>query len=166
MQAADVSHTMQHFTTFNKWNTHLYHEVLAAYHCKLKQQQQQQHDTVGGTTQKEGSTSSSTQQHTPPPPPPINHPKTNWYESQIGFFDHYVIPLAQRLDACGVFAPQDCIFSAGAIANKERWILEGRECTRRMVEEAEGMELKPPVRVTTCFVKKKNNKVDGIRSNI
>ena len=116
MQVADVSHTMQHFTTFTKWNSHLYHEVLAAYQC-------------GRTTNTETS-----------------HPKESWYESQIGFFDHYIIPLAERLDASGLFAEAHK-FAPLAVNNKEQWIEEGRECTRLMVEEAEGMELPPPMPV-------------------
>jgi len=79
IQVADVSHTMQHFTTFTKWNKHLYHEVLAAY-----QYEQQTTDNEVIENQSK--------------PPPLSPPHENWYESQIGFFDHYIIPLAQRLD--------------------------------------------------------------------
>ena len=30
-------------------------------------------------------------------------PSVNWYKGEIGFFDLYVIPLAKKLDRCGVF---------------------------------------------------------------
>ena len=60
MQVADLSHTMQHFSTFIKWIVHLYHEVLAAYQFRRTQAQ---HGTVVE----------------------IRHPKENWYKSQIGF---------------------------------------------------------------------------------
>ena len=84
MQAADVSHTMQHFDTFVKWNQSLYHEILAAYN----RSQDENNDRNDDEEQQE-------QQQ--------RHPAQNWYESQIGFFDGYVIPLAKRLDACGAF---------------------------------------------------------------
>ena len=119
IQAADVSHTMQHFSTFAKWNTHLYHEVLAAYNCGRT-------NTIAT--------------------PDIRHPKENWYESQIGFFDFYVIPLAKRLDACGVFSNEQT-FAQLAARNKEQWIEMGRECASTMVMEAEVMELPPPMPV-------------------
>ena len=120
MQAADVSHTMQHFATFTKWNSHLYHEVLAAYQC----------DRVTDNM--------------------ASHPKENWYHSQIGFFDHYIIPLAERLDSCGAFicGEDDHKFASFALMNKEQWIKEGEEFTRLMVMEAERMELLNPMPIT------------------
>ena len=30
-------------------------------------------------------------------------PSKGWYESEIGFFDFYIIPLAKKLKDCGVF---------------------------------------------------------------
>lgn len=132
IQVADVSHTMQHFTTFTKWNKHLYHEVLAAYQYE---QQTTDNEVIENQSQ-------------PPPPPP---PHENWYESQIGFFDHYIIPLAQRLDSCNLFKlleeddSKHVKFAELAMRNKEEWIKCGRECTRLMVEEAEMIELPPPM---------------------
>ena len=129
MQAADVSHTMQHFDTFLKWNQSLYHEILAAHY-------QAQKENVEG----EGSEEHDRNER---------HPAQNWYESQIGFFDGYVIPLAKRLDACGAFGTGGGGEGGGfvplAVRNKELWILRGRECTRTMVSEAEGVQLPPPM---------------------
>lgn len=31
------------------------------------------------------------------------NPADFWYEGEIGCFDHYVIPLPQKLNDCGVF---------------------------------------------------------------
>ncbi|KAL7530564.1 hypothetical protein ACHAXR_003563, partial [Thalassiosira sp. AJA248-18] len=134
MQAADVSHTMQHFSTFVKWNAHLYHEVLAAFQCGRTVQHQEMKQQSSGSNNKVEET--------------IRHPKENWYESQIGFFDHYVIPLAERLDACGAFCAEEPKFAPFAVRNKEQWIEEGRECTRIMVNEAEEMELPNPMPIT------------------
>ena len=30
-------------------------------------------------------------------------PSVGWYKGEIGFFDFYIIPLAKKLDECGVF---------------------------------------------------------------
>ena len=30
-------------------------------------------------------------------------PSTFWYNGEIGFFDNYIIPLAKKLETCGVF---------------------------------------------------------------
>jgi hypothetical protein len=126
MQAADVSHTMQHFSTFTKWNKRLYHEVLAAHKCGR---------TLAHHEQRRGHIA-----------PEIQHPKENWYDSQIGFFSFYIIPLAERLDACGAFSDDDK-FAPLAVQNKENWIEFGRELTTLMVMEAEYMELPPPMPV-------------------
>jgi hypothetical protein len=134
MQAADVSHTMQHFSTFTKWNSHLYHEVLAAYQCRT-----QASSSSSNTSNNDNTSSSSTVAS--------SHPKENWYSSQIGFFDHYIIPLAERLDSCGVFSDTHK-FVPFAVRNKELWIEHGRECTRVMVKEAELMVLPRPMPIT------------------
>ena len=124
MQAADVSHTMQHFETFLKWNQSLYHEILAAHYQSLKESEDKERDTSK------------------------RHPAQNWYESQIGFFDGYIIPLAKRLDTCRVFG--EGVGGGGnfvqlAVQNKELWILQGKEFTRMMVNNAEGIDLYPPM---------------------
>ena len=30
-------------------------------------------------------------------------PKTFWYKGELGFFDNYILPLAQKLKDCNVF---------------------------------------------------------------
>ena len=69
IQASDVSHTMQHWNIFVKWNERLFHEMYSAY--------------VQGRSDVD--------------------PSENWYKGEIGFFDFYVIPLAKKLESCGVF---------------------------------------------------------------
>ena len=120
MQVADVSHTMQHFSTFTKWNKHLYHEVLAAHKCGR---------TLAHHEQMRGANATNAPQE-------IHHPKENWYDSQIGFFSFYIIPLAERLDACGAFSEDDK-FAPLAVQNMEQWREFGREITLLMVKEAE-----------------------------
>jgi hypothetical protein len=69
IQASDVSHTMQHWHVYRKWNQRLFNEMYTAY----KQ----------GRAEKD--------------------PSENWYQGEIGFFDFYIIPLAKKLQSCGVF---------------------------------------------------------------
>ena len=71
IQASDVSHTMQHFDTFNKWNERRYCEVLSAYKSGRHPQGEE-----------------------------TAHPAVEWYDSQISFYDVYVIPLAERETRC------------------------------------------------------------------
>eukprot|EP00980_Cylindrotheca_fusiformis_P010899 scaffold2482_cov116-Cylindrotheca_fusiformis.AAC.9 len=52
-------------------------------------------------------------------------PSTNWYKSEIGFFDFYVIPLARKLQSCGVFGVSSDEYLNYAIANRDEWIREG-----------------------------------------
>jgi class 3 adenylate cyclase len=149
MQVADVSHTMQRWETFLKWNRRLYCEVLAAY--------QNGRSRVVGFND--------------------THPAHNWYKSEIGFFDFYIIPLAERLGGvtvssvtsaststllCGgggggtggagiqlLFDDIDGrnvnVFAALARKNRDRWIQEGKEVTRIMVQSTETMALPPPM---------------------
>jgi hypothetical protein len=69
IQASDVSHTMQHWQIYHRWNKKLFMEMYHAY--------------------KQGRLQSD--------------PSKGWYQGEIGFLDFYVIPLAKKLNACGVF---------------------------------------------------------------
>ena len=55
-------------------------------------------------------------------------PRENWYESEIGFFDFYVIPLAKKLETCGVFGVSSHEYLQYANANRAQWYLEGKAC--------------------------------------
>eukprot|EP00980_Cylindrotheca_fusiformis_P005314 scaffold1136_cov146-Cylindrotheca_fusiformis.AAC.27 len=91
IQASDVSHTMQHWHIFKKWNERFFMECYRAY--------------------KEGRADSD--------------PSQNWYKGEIGFFDYYVIPLARKLQSCGVFGVSSDEYLNYAIANREEWVREG-----------------------------------------
>ena len=117
IQASDVSHTMQHFDTFNKWNERRYCEVLSAYKSGRHPQGEETSD-----------------------------PAVEWYDSQISFYDFYVIPLAERLDASGVFYQENKQkFADLARQNKLRWSEEGRDLTMNMVKKVDQMKLPPPM---------------------
>eukprot|EP00980_Cylindrotheca_fusiformis_P021970 scaffold8821_cov115-Cylindrotheca_fusiformis.AAC.2 len=52
-------------------------------------------------------------------------PSQNWYKGEIGFFDFYVIPLAKKLQNCGVFGVSSHEYLNYARANREEWVREG-----------------------------------------
>jgi len=64
------------------------------------------------------------------------HPSENWYDSQIGFYDFYIIPLAERLDESGAFV-KNTHFASNAKANRARWVKEGEVLTKEMLASAE-----------------------------
>ncbi len=51
----------------------------------------------------------------------------NWFKGQIGFFDFYIIPLAKRLEQCGIFGSLGSLFLYNTNQNRRRWIEEGEE---------------------------------------
>eukprot|EP00980_Cylindrotheca_fusiformis_P011409 scaffold2642_cov120-Cylindrotheca_fusiformis.AAC.18 len=52
-------------------------------------------------------------------------PSTNWYKDEIGFFDYYVIPLARKLESCGVFGVSSHEYLNYATANRDEWVRKG-----------------------------------------
>ena len=62
-------------------------------------------------------------------------PSKNWYENQIGFFSHYIIPLAQKMAKCGVFGSAGCVFEYFAKENRKRWTEEGEEISETIISE-------------------------------
>lgn len=68
-------------------------------------------------------------------------PRENWYESEIGFFDFYVIPLAKKLETCGVFGVCSLEYLEYATANREQWVLEGKACLEEYVKKFESLAL-------------------------
>ena len=54
-------------------------------------------------------------------------PSLSWYEGEIMFFDKYIIPLAKKLDDCGVFgvSSDECLNYAEQ--NRKMWAIKGDE---------------------------------------
>jgi hypothetical protein len=53
-------------------------------------------------------------------------PSENWYEGEIGFFDFYVIPLALKLQKCGVFGVFGDDSLNYARRNRTEWEAKGQ----------------------------------------
>jgi hypothetical protein len=54
-------------------------------------------------------------------------PSENWYEGELGFFDHYIIPLAKKLKECGVFGVSSDEYLQYAVQNRKEWELKGKD---------------------------------------
>jgi hypothetical protein len=93
IQASDVSHTMQHWHVYIKWNEKLFQEMNRSY-------QEGRSDV---------------------------DPSVNWYKSEIGFFDFYLIPLAKKLKECGVFGVASDEYLSYVQANRKEWELKGEQ---------------------------------------
>eukprot|EP00980_Cylindrotheca_fusiformis_P012654 scaffold3091_cov117-Cylindrotheca_fusiformis.AAC.6 len=113
IQASDVSHTMQHWHIYKKWNERFFMECYSAY--------------------MEGRADSD--------------PSTNWYKGEIGFFDYYVIPLARKLQSCGVFGVSSHEYLNYATANRDEWVREGESLVQQFLAtfKEENAHLKAPL---------------------
>eukprot|EP00980_Cylindrotheca_fusiformis_P023101 scaffold10116_cov127-Cylindrotheca_fusiformis.AAC.3 len=60
-------------------------------------------------------------------------PSVNWYKSEIGFFDFYVIPLAKKLASCGVFGVSSDEYLNYANANREEWVRDGEALVQEYI---------------------------------
>ena len=52
-------------------------------------------------------------------------PSKGWYRGEIGFFDYYGIPLAKKLETCGVFGVSSDEYLNYAQHNREEWVEKG-----------------------------------------
>jgi len=100
IQASDVSHTMQHWHIYRKWNERFFTECYGAY--------------------KAGRADSD--------------PSLGWYKGEIGFFDFYVIPLAKKLESCGVFGVSSYEYLNYAMTNREEWVKKGEDIVKTYIE--------------------------------
>ncbi|KAL3937629.1 MAG: hypothetical protein SGBAC_007303 [Bacillariaceae sp.] len=65
-------------------------------------------------------------------------PSEGWYKGEIGFFDFYIIPLARKLDNCGVFGVSSDEYMNYAKANRDEWAREGKNIVKEFLAEYEG----------------------------
>lgn len=62
-----------------------------------------------------------------------NDPCQGWYKNQIGFYSMYVIPLAEKMEKCGVFGELGGEWVKNAKLIRDRWTREGEEVTEDMI---------------------------------
>ena len=64
-------------------------------------------------------------------------PSIGWYEGEIGFFDFYIIPLARKLETCGVFGVSSSEYLGYAENNRKEWVTKGKELVKGYLERYE-----------------------------
>jgi hypothetical protein len=115
MQASDVSHTMQHWHVYRKWNYKLFEEMLTAY--------------------KQGRMGAD--------------PSTFWYKGELGFFDHYIIPLAKKLKDCNIFGASSDECLTFALQNRQEWETRGEAIVASMAKKIAAVSTKNMAKATT-----------------
>jgi len=93
IQASDISHTMQHWHTYQKFNARLFEERYVAW--------------MNGHLGK--------------------NPAEGWFGGELWFFDNYIIPLAQKLNKCGVFGVSYQESLTYALENRREWEIKGKK---------------------------------------
>jgi len=68
---------------------------------------------------------------------PTEDPALGWYEGELWFFDNYVIPLAKKLEECGVFGVSSDECLNYALENRKEWESRGRDLVKTMMERYE-----------------------------
>jgi hypothetical protein len=77
-------------------------------------------------------------------------PSGGWYQGELGFFDHYIIPLAKKLQDCGVFGVSSDEYLNYALENRREWASKGEEVIQKMMsmhiikDEEPATDAKPP----------------------
>jgi class 3 adenylate cyclase len=104
IQASDVCHCMQHWHTYQKFNSRLFEERYVAFR-----------KGVAGE----------------------DPPWKSWYEGEISFFDKYIIPLAQKLDDCGVFGVSYHEYLNYAQENRLEWERKGHDIVEALRVDVE-----------------------------
>ena len=66
-------------------------------------------------------------------------PSEGWYKGEIGFFDFYVIPLAKKLESCGVFGVSSHEYLNYAKSNRDEWVRDGEQAVREYIEKHNAM---------------------------
>jgi hypothetical protein len=61
-------------------------------------------------------------------------PSKGWYQGEIGFFDFYIIPLAKKLETCGVFGVSSHEYLDYAQKNRREWVEKGEDLVQGYVE--------------------------------
>ena len=152
MQASDVSHTMQHWHVYRKWNKRLFLELYQAHKVSL-------YFCAGiciGVSLCPMSIHNQPLTHAPASLLvflPIlfqagrmaANPAAFWYGGELGFFDNYIIPLAKKLKDCGVFGVSSDECLNYALQNRAEWEARGKAIVQEMLDEVDHEEKSPVV---------------------
>lgn len=62
-------------------------------------------------------------------------PSLSWYEGEVAFFDFYIIPLAKKLETCGVFGASSHEYLAYAEQNRQGKLHQILHTQRRLLND-------------------------------
>lgn len=62
-------------------------------------------------------------------------PSEAWYRGELGFFDFYIIPLAKKLQDCGVFGVSSDEYLNYAVANRREWEIKGKKIVEQYLAD-------------------------------
>lgn len=68
-------------------------------------------------------------------------PSEGWYEGEMGFFDYYILPLAKKLQDCGVFGVASHEYLNYAEQNRKEWEAKGKLVVAEFIKEAQDEKL-------------------------
>jgi class 3 adenylate cyclase len=71
-------------------------------------------------------------------------PTSTWYKGEIGFFDFYIIPLAQKLSECGVFGVSSDEYLNYAIMNRNEWEKKGQDVVASYAKKYNRIDVDKP----------------------
>ena len=135
IQASDISHTMQHWHVYRKWNQNLFEEMYVAF-LKGRLEKDPSEFWYKGEFGRCRSQIAGpqdvliSQAYLDPAMISLASKQLN----SEGFFDFYIIPLTRKLKECGVFGVSSDEYLNYALKNREEWELRGEEVVLEMME--------------------------------
>jgi len=67
-------------------------------------------------------------------------PTLTWYKGEFGFFDYYIIPLAKKLNDCGIYGDSSLAYVHNAVENRRLWEEQGKSLVKGYIAEREAEE--------------------------
>lgn len=86
------------------------------------------------------------------------------FQGELWFFDHYVIPLAKKLEECNVFGVSSAECLDYATANRNEWSVKGEEVVAAMMDRYRKRKMVPVKRQRSLAPRKvvRSNSLKGL----
>ena len=90
-------------------------------------------------------------------------PTPTWWKGEFGFFDFYIIPLAKKLEKCGIDKEKSGAYVENAMENRRRWEEEGEALVASYAQENIELYPAPPLSNESTLSKESDlaNETDG-----
>lgn len=67
------------------------------------------------------------------------NPSDYWYQGELGFYDFYIIPLANKIKQCQVFGVSSDEYLSYALQNRQEWEVRGKDVVQEMAKKYESI---------------------------